>query len=165
MLIYSLLAPYINLLRSNVYFSYLPYHQPKYGVKVVFDIYQFLFTRCIILLKINAILSFPQMDIIVSAKNFKLTPSLVTYTEEKIGKIARFWSEIIRANVELSVGRVKSAGNIFNIRVWLEVPGPDLEAEVEAHDMHEGVDLVLSKLESQIRKARGKALKRHRKIK
>ncbi|MFA4936723.1 MAG: ribosome-associated translation inhibitor RaiA [Patescibacteria group bacterium] len=105
------------------------------------------------------------MDIIISAKNFKLTPSLITYTEEKVGKVERFWGEIIRANVELSVGRVKSAGNISQVRVWLEVSGPDIEAESEAADMHAAIDLVVPKLESQIRKMRGKVLSRQRKLK
>ncbi len=102
------------------------------------------------------------MDIIVSTKNFKLTPSLVNYAEEKIGRIERLWSGIIRANIELSVGRVKSAGSISQVRVWLEVPGPDLEAEAESAEMYGAIDLVADKLEQQIRKVKGKFLSKRK---
>lgn len=102
------------------------------------------------------------MNIVVGAKNFRLTPALTTYVEEKVGKLEHFWSEIIRANVELSVGRVKSAGEIFHVRVLLEVPGRDIEAEVEAPGMYTAIDIILPKLEKQIAKARGKMKARRR---
>ncbi|HCU47925.1 TPA: ribosome-associated translation inhibitor RaiA [Patescibacteria group bacterium] len=97
------------------------------------------------------------MNIIVGAKNFKLTPALTSYVEDKIRKLEHFWGRIIRANVELSTARVKSAGEQAHVRVWLEVPGPDIEAEVEGPDMYAAIDLVMPKLERQIGRARGKA--------
>ena len=102
------------------------------------------------------------MNIVIGAKNFKLTPALTEYVEEKIGKLEHFWSEIIRANVELATARIKSAGELAHVRVWLEVPGRDLEAEVDAAEMYAAIDLILPKLEKQIAKARGKAKERRR---
>lgn len=96
------------------------------------------------------------MDLIVSGKNIKLTPSLKNYVVEKVGKLAGFWNKIIRARVELKVQKGIRGGQASEINVNLEVPGKDITAQVKASEMHEAIDLVVPKLESQIRKIKGK---------
>lgn len=96
------------------------------------------------------------MDLIVSGKNIKLTPSLKNYVSEKVGKLAGFWGKIIRARVELNVEKSAKEGKASEVNVNLEVPGKDITAQVKASEMHEAIDLVVPKLESQIRKAKGK---------
>ena len=105
------------------------------------------------------------MDIVIGAKNFKLTPAINEYVNEKVGKLAHFWGEIIRAHVELSTARLKTEGDVSHVHVRLEVPGPDLEAEADSSEMYSAIDIVLPKLEKQIAKARGKAQGRRRSIK
>jgi putative sigma-54 modulation protein len=104
------------------------------------------------------------MDIIISAKDFKLTPSLKTYVEQKVGKLAHYWSKIIRARVELKIDHKQKSGDIFHIEVCLEVPGPDIAMNTKASEMHSAIDIVVPKLERQIVKIKGKFEARNRKV-
>ncbi len=97
------------------------------------------------------------MDIIVSAKNFELTPSLTAYAEEKVGKLQHFWGEIIRARVELTVEESLKTGARHVATVTLEVPGPDIRASEEAGEMHAAIDEVVPVMERLIQKAKGKS--------
>jgi len=103
------------------------------------------------------------MDLIISAKNFKLTPSLKTFATAKFTKLARFWRQIVRVRVELSVERSRQAAFTNRVDVKVEVPGPDINAEYLAADMHEAIDMIIPKLERQIAKVKGK-LERRRQL-
>ena len=96
------------------------------------------------------------MDIIISGKNFKLTPSLKTYVEQKIGRLGRFWQRIIRTRVELDVDHNQKSGDIYRVETKIEVPGPDIRLGVKASDMHAAIDLIVPKLERLIGKAKAK---------
>ncbi len=104
------------------------------------------------------------MDIIISGKNFKLTPSLKTYVEEKVGRLGKFWKKIIRARVELGVQKNQKSGEIYGVEAKLEVPGPDISVEVSAHDMHAAIDLLVPKLERLIARVKGKIESKARKF-
>lgn len=109
------------------------------------------------------------MDLIISGKDFKLTPSLKTYVTEKVGKLARYWSRITRARVELDVDHNQTSGNRYRVEVWLNVSGgADIALGAKAADMHAAIDVVVPKLERQIMKLKGKheaAGRRERKTK
>lgn len=94
------------------------------------------------------------MDIIISCKNFDLTPALRTYTEDKVGKLVNYWDRIIRARVDLEVDKNKRSGLMHKATVTLEVPGPDIRVTEEAGDMHAAIDLVLPVIERQIKKTK-----------
>lgn len=96
------------------------------------------------------------MDIIISGKDFRLTPSLKTYVEQKVGKLAHFWYKIIRARVELDVDHNQKSGDIYRVEVKLEVPGPDIRIGHKSADMHAAIDAVVPKLERLIARAKGK---------
>lgn len=96
------------------------------------------------------------MDLIVSGKNIKITPSLKNYVSDKMDKLLGFWDKIIRARVELNVDKAVKEGKSNEVNVYLEVPGNDISAQAKASEMHEAIDLVVPKLESQIRKVKGK---------
>lgn len=96
------------------------------------------------------------MDIIISGKNFKLTPSLKQYVEEKVGKLARYWNKIIRARVELDVDHNQKSGDIYRVETLLEVPGPDIRMGTKSSDMHAAIDEVIPKLERLISRVKGK---------
>ncbi len=108
------------------------------------------------------------MDLIISGKDFKLTPSLKTYVAQKVGKLARYWSKLGRARVELDVDHNQKSGDIYRVEVWLNIPGgSDIALGAKASDMHAAIDVVVPKLERQIIKLKGKheaALRRDRKV-
>lgn len=94
------------------------------------------------------------MQIIVSAKNFALTPSIKNFVEQKIGRLEHFWSDIIRAHVELSLNRHHKHGDIYIAFARLETPGPDLRASTESSDMRSAIDRLYPKLERQVVRAK-----------
>ncbi len=96
------------------------------------------------------------MDIIISCKNFDLTPSLRAYVEEKIGKMANYWDRIIRAKVDMEVDKNKRGGLMHRATVTLEVPGPDIRVAEESSEMHAAIDLLIPVLERQIKKTKAR---------
>ena len=102
------------------------------------------------------------MDLIISGKNFRLTPSLKAYVQEKIGRLGHFWRRIIRARVELDVDHNQRSGDIYRVQTILEVPGPDIRLGIKARDMHEAIDLTAPKLERLISKVKGRLENRRR---
>ncbi len=96
------------------------------------------------------------MDFIISGKNFKLTPSLKQYIQDKLGRLKKYWGKIIRARVELKVDKAHKSGQVSEVDVVLEVPGPDIRAEQKGNEMHEAIDLIMPKLEKQLRRAKDK---------
>jgi putative sigma-54 modulation protein len=94
------------------------------------------------------------MDIILSGKSLDLTPSMKTYVDEKLGRLEKFWSEIVRLHVELSVDHGHKQGLVHIAHAWIEVPGHDLSATTNADSMHAAIDMLYPKLERQIIKAK-----------
>ena len=96
------------------------------------------------------------MELIISGKDFKLTPSLKTYVTQKVGKLGRYWAKVARARVELDVDHNQKSGDLYRVEVWLNVPGADIALGAKAADIHAAIDLVVPKLERQIVKLKGK---------
>ncbi len=96
------------------------------------------------------------MNITISAKDFDLTPSIKTYVEEKIGKLAKFSTRIKRIGVELDVDHSAKSGLLNRIEVWVYLPEKTLQAGLKAEQMREAIDLVYPKMERQIVSYEGK---------
>lgn len=96
------------------------------------------------------------MNIIISGKNFSLTPSLKNYVNDKVSKVFHYWNKIIRARVELDVDHNQTSGERYRAVIWLEIPGKDIEVGGKANDMHAAIDMLMPKLERLIVKAKDK---------
>jgi len=103
------------------------------------------------------------MDLIISGKNFKLTPSLKAYVEEKMARLNKFWNKIIRVRVELDVERNQKSGDVYGVEAKLEVPGPDIQVGSKSSDMHAAIDEIMPRLERLLVKTKGKLESRLRK--
>lgn len=102
------------------------------------------------------------MNITISGKDFKLTPAIKVYVEEKIGKLSRFSRRIIRIGVELDVDHNVTKGMKNRIEVWIYLPGKTIQAGLKAEHMREAIDLVYPKLERQLVAYEGKKRERRR---
>lgn len=96
------------------------------------------------------------VNIIISAKDFKLTPSIKEYVSEKMSKLQKFHPNITRIGVELDVDHNVTKGLKHRIEVWVDWPGGEAKAGVKAEHMREAIDLVYPKLERQLVKAKEK---------
>lgn len=102
------------------------------------------------------------MNITISAKDFRLTPSLKQYVEHKFTRLARFHPAIKRIGVELDVDKNARHGKINRIEIWAYLPHGDVQAGMKAEHMMEAIDLVYPKIERLLVKDKELMMERRR---
>lgn len=95
------------------------------------------------------------MHITVSGKNIAITDGLRETVTKKLSKFDRYFSPNVEAYVTLSVQKNRQI-----VEVTIPFNGVILRAEEANEDMYAAIDLVLEKLERQIRKQKTKLEKR-----
>lgn len=86
----------------------------------------------------------------IRGENIEVTPAIREHVEGKIEKVDRYFSEELQAtaNVNLKVYNDKQT----KVEVTIPMKNLTLRAEERHSDMYAAVDLIVSKLERQIRK-------------
>ncbi len=97
------------------------------------------------------------MNIIINGRQLEITPALKSYAEEKIGKFEKYVSNITEAVVTLGVEKYRHKAEVL-----LKVNGVLIQAEAVTGEVYSAIDEVVEKLESQVKKYKGK-FKSHRK--
>lgn len=95
------------------------------------------------------------MKITVIGKNIELTSALKSTVEKKLSKLEKYFNPEVEAVATLSVQR-----NTQRIEVTIPFNGVILRGEESNDDMYTSIDLVMSKLEGQIRKQKTKLERR-----
>ena len=85
----------------------------------------------------------------IHGSKVKVTPSIKTYIEEKLGKLDKYFEnpDSITANVVVRVRGLEQIGE-----VTIPVKGITIRNEESNSDLYAAIDLVVDKLERQIRK-------------
>jgi len=92
---------------------------------------------------------------VVTAKDFKLTPSITDYVNEKFGALTRLSRQpITDIKVMLDVDRNQRHGTIARVEASAVWRGTTYKAGEKATEMHEAIDLCVEKLERQLRDAK-----------
>ena len=96
----------------------------------------------------------------IRGENIEVTEAIRSYVENKISKIEKYFNEDqeLDARVNLKVYREKTA----KVEVTILLGSMTLRAEDVSQDMYGSVDLVVDKIERQIRKNKTKIAKKHR---
>lgn len=101
------------------------------------------------------------MKIIIKGTNIKLSPSIYSYIEEKIGHLKKFLKkfnpQLIEARVE--VGKIRPGqrqGDIFRAEVNLSINGHLIRAEKTEESLMAAIDLAKDELAREIRKYKDK---------
>ncbi|MDG3132256.1 ribosome-associated translation inhibitor RaiA [Streptococcus suis] len=96
----------------------------------------------------------------IRGENIEVTDALRTYVEEKVAKIEKYFSDEqeLNAKVNLKVYRDKRA----KVEVTIPVGTVTLRAEDTSQDMYGSIDLVVDKIERQIRRNKTKIERKHR---
>ncbi|MBO0992205.1 ribosome-associated translation inhibitor RaiA [Bacillus sp. SD088] len=96
----------------------------------------------------------------IRGENINLTDAIRDHIEKKVGKLERYFNEIPEANVHvnLKVNPNKKA----KVEITIPLPQLVLRAEEEHDDMYAAVDLIVDKLERQIRKHKTKVNRKFR---
>lgn len=86
----------------------------------------------------------------VRGENLEITPAIREYIENKVSKLEKYFSNELEANVYANAKVYKNGNQKIEITVPLK--GVTLRAEEVNSDLYASVDLVVDKLERQIRK-------------
>ena len=97
------------------------------------------------------------MNITVRGKNIEVTPALRDYVEKRVSKVTKYFSDVGNINAALRVEK-----NKHYVEVTVPVDGIFLRAQEVTDDMYSSIDLVIDKIERQIRKHKTKLMKRFR---
>ncbi|ACG62878.1 ribosome-associated translation inhibitor RaiA [Streptococcus equi subsp. zooepidemicus] len=96
----------------------------------------------------------------IRGENIEVTEAIRDYVESKLTKIEKYFvvEQEIDARVNLKVYREKTA----KVEVTIPLGSVTLRAEDVSQDMYGSIDLVVDKIERQIRKNKTKIAKKHR---
>ncbi|CDI48383.1 ribosome hibernation-promoting factor, HPF/YfiA family [Clostridium tetani] len=95
------------------------------------------------------------MRVTVTGKNIEITNALRNVVEKKLEKLDKYFKPDVEAQVTLSVEKNRQI-----IEVTIPFNGVILRGEEANEDMYASIDLVIDKLERQIRKQKTKLQKR-----
>jgi putative sigma-54 modulation protein len=92
----------------------------------------------------------------VKGKNLEISDSLYQYAEEKLGKLEKHLNDATRLELELAVEKNPSISQsqVAEATVWTK--GPILRARESSDDMKASIDLLVAKLERQVKRYREK---------
>ncbi|MCI5871469.1 MULTISPECIES: ribosome hibernation-promoting factor, HPF/YfiA family [Streptococcus] len=96
----------------------------------------------------------------IRGENIEVTDAIRSYVESKLSKVEKYFhaDQELDARVNLKVYREKTA----KVEVTILLDSLTLRAEDVSQDMYGSVDLVVDKIERQIRKNKTKIAKKHR---
>lgn len=102
------------------------------------------------------------MEIIITGKDFHLTPSLKRYVEKHAEKLLRFEPLVEKVKFELDVDKHHHKGDNCRVEAWAYVKGDVLAAGGRAEDMHTAIVHVVHTLSRELEKRKEKRLNRRR---
>ncbi|MDQ6709070.1 MAG: ribosome-associated translation inhibitor RaiA [Candidatus Dormibacteraeota bacterium] len=104
------------------------------------------------------------MQILIQAKKSAADPEMKAYAQAKLEKLVRHFDHVLDARMELGTDKNKSTESLKVAELTVHVSGRTgniLKAAVSAEHMNEAIDLVIDKMERQIRDHKER-LKDHR---
>ncbi|MGL4611595.1 MAG: ribosome hibernation-promoting factor, HPF/YfiA family [Trueperaceae bacterium] len=86
-----------------------------------------------------------------TGRNLEITDAMKTYTEDKLGKLERFFDHIIDAKVIMSYTHTRNV-DPARVEVQINVPNGVVRAEESGQDTYAAVDKAVDKLERQLKR-------------
>jgi putative sigma-54 modulation protein len=96
------------------------------------------------------------MKLILSTHNVTLTKAIEDHIIAKLDKLDHMDQRIVDARVTLEHDHNRAPEKQFSCSIRLAVRGPDLFAEDRESDLYSAMDIVVKKIEQQIRKRHSK---------
>jgi putative sigma-54 modulation protein len=101
------------------------------------------------------------MRLQVKGKNVEVTDAIQVYAERKLGKLARHLADPTRVELELAVERNPSIADNHVAEATIWTKGPTLRAREASGDMKASIDMLVEKLERQVKRYRQKRRHEH----
>ncbi len=96
----------------------------------------------------------------IRGENIEVTPAIREYVEKKVGKLERYFDTTPVADVNVKLQLINSSES--SIEVTIPMPRLLLRGEETNADMYAAIDVVVEKLERQIRKHKTKVNRKFR---
>jgi putative sigma-54 modulation protein len=96
------------------------------------------------------------MKLVLTTHNLTLTKAIEDHLITRLEKLDHLDHRAIDARVTLELDHKRAPERQFNCSIRLAMPGPDLFAEDSERDLYAAMDLVVKKVEQQIRKRHSK---------
>lgn len=96
----------------------------------------------------------------IRGENIEVTEALREHVERKVSKLERYFTETPNANVHVNL-KVR-ANKQAKVEITIPIPQLVLRAEEDHDDMYAAIDLIVDKLERQIRKHKTKVNRKFR---
>jgi putative sigma-54 modulation protein len=96
----------------------------------------------------------------IRGENLEVTPAIREYVEKKIDKLERYFHDTPDATAHVNLKVYNDSQS--KVEVTIPMPQLVLRAEERHEDMYAGVDLIVDKLERQIRKHKTKVNRKFR---
>jgi len=93
------------------------------------------------------------MNFNIRGENIQVTAALREYVEKKVGRLDRYFDKPQLTDVYVTMRVLRGDGTI---EVTIPIPGVIIRAEETHEDMYAAIDLVVEKLERQMRKHKTK---------
>jgi putative sigma-54 modulation protein len=88
---------------------------------------------------------------IIRGIHLDLTEALKQITLEKASRLLRHDDHIIRIRIDLELDKTRGNADQFIAKGRIEISGPDLIASVHSEDAYKSLDLLVDKLDGQLR--------------
>ncbi len=92
------------------------------------------------------------MRLQVKGKNVEVTPSIREYAEKKMAKLGKQLADQTQVEVELSEQRNPSIAESQVAEATIFTKGPTLRAREASRDMKASIDMLVDKLERQVKR-------------
>lgn len=96
------------------------------------------------------------MQINIDGHHVELTESMQDYIQSKMARIERHFDQVVDVHVVLNVEKLRHIAE-----ATVHVAGNNIHAQSESDDMYAAIDLLLDKLDRQVKKHKEK-LTKHR---
>ena len=96
----------------------------------------------------------------VRGENIEVTQAIREYVEKKVGKIEKYFKDVPEANAHVNLKTYSD--KTAKVEVTIPLPYVVLRAEETSPDLYGSVDLVVDKLERQMRKYKTKINRKNR---
>jgi putative sigma-54 modulation protein len=91
------------------------------------------------------------MNIQLTGRHLEITPAIRGYVNEKFGKIKRHFDHVIDMNIILSVEKLQQKAE-----ATIHISGKNLFVECEDENLYAAIDMLVDKLERQVRRQKEK---------
>ncbi|HEX7021745.1 MAG TPA: ribosome-associated translation inhibitor RaiA [Trueperaceae bacterium] len=92
----------------------------------------------------------------MTGRNVELTEAMRTYAEDKLEKLSRFSDHIVDVRVVMSTTAGSGANPPAKVEVQVNLPNGMIRAEEGGQDTYSAIDVVVDKLERQLKRYKGR---------